>query len=389
MITPWHRLGDKGAFLSLLKDRNFMDTDVSSSLLSFGFRTQTETYFTFDVSENVSVQASYPADLVKLSFFGPDSGMSFDFNGLGIHMSAYSQVSMGISQKFGDRLTVGWRGKLLFGQADLRTRKFDFTFSSNEEVWPVHSDIRLDASAPFLDVVYDEKGMIDFDSTRARDISPHDIPRYFFNSGNFGLAMDLGADFRMTDWLELSASVVDFGMIKWKDGVLDLHSQADYEFRGIPVNGSDDDIMQSFLDTLDVTFNTISTTEQDYRTWLPMKLYAGAAFYVHPKISFAILSRTAFQNGDIRQQFTVSANLYPIRLVSTTLSYSLINGTYRNLGLGLALKAGPLNIYVISDTGPSIYFWPVDSRYMNLKVGLNLMFGCRKQHKTFDKPLVD
>ena len=390
LIFFFKHAGDLNTFLNLLKDRNSIDADVSVPILSFGFRTKTETYITLDISERATVNAYYPKDLIRLPVYGPDSAMTFDFNGLGVDMSLYNEFALGISQKIGDRLTVGWRGKLLFGQSNLRTQKSDIVFTSGEDAWPVHSNIRLDATMPFVNVVYDDKGMIDFEKTDIRDNADQNIPHYILNPKNFGLAMDIGADFRPLDWLQLSASLVDFGMIKWKDGVHNLESHSDYEFLGIPTGLSDEDYMQTFLDSLDVTFNNFSATEKAYSTWLPTKIYAGAAFYVHPKISFGVLSRTMIYHGDVNQQFTFSANLYPIRPLSATFSYSIIDGTYKNLGFGLALKGGPLNIYLISDTAPSVYFWPVDARYFDLKVGVNFVFGCKKLgHKTYDKPLVD
>ncbi len=389
LITPFHPMGDKKAFLDLLKDRNMLDASVSTTLLSFGFRTQSETFITFGIAEREISDFTYPDDLIRLPVFGPDSAMTYDFNGLGINLSAFSQASLGISQKIGDRLTVGWRGKLLFGQANLSTRKFDFVFSSGEEAWPVHSNIVLDATLPFANIVYDNEGMIDFENSDIRDDLDQDIPSLVFNPRNFGLAMDLGVDYRLRDWLQLSASLVDFGKIKWKDAVYNLSNTADYEFRGVHVDPDDDDFLETFADSLDETFNNFTATENAYSTWLPSVVYAGAAFYPHPNISFGILSRTQFYQGDVRQQFTLSANLHPIRLLSTTFSYSVIDATYKNLGFGLGINAGPFNLYLISDTAPSEYFWPLEGRYINFKVGMNLVFGCHKRGKTYDLPLID
>jgi hypothetical protein len=120
------------------------------------------------------------------------------------------------------------------------------------------------------------------------------------------------------------------------------------------------------------------------------KLYLGGAIYAHPKISFGLLSRTEFFKGDIRQQFTASANFYPIRMVSATVSYSVIGQSYKNIGFGLALKAFPFNLYFLTDTGPSIYFFPTEAQYFNFKIGMNIMIGCKKskKDKTYDMPLI-
>ncbi len=159
--------------------------------------------------------------------------------------------------------------------------------------------------------------------------------------------------------------------------------------------GGDQDFLQTFTDSLSNTFNQFSSSKTKYSTWLPSKIYAGAALYVHPKISFGILSRTDFYKGNVKQQFTASANLYPIRMLSTTFSYSIIDKSYKNLGFGLALKLFPFNFYIISDTGPSVAMWWNEAKYANLRIGMNMMIGYKKvkgkaeKKVHYDMPLID
>jgi hypothetical protein len=390
LITPFDRLGDKIAFFNALNDRNFINVDIGVPIVSIGFGSPSVGRFVgFDITQRITTNFNYPRDLMKIPVYGLDSAMNFDFNGFGINAMVYTEVAMNVSQKINDMVTVGWRGKILVGQANISTSKFDVTLGTGEQAWPVHSNIVLDATLPFLDVKYDSEGMIDFNNT---DILPNidtKIPNMIFNPKNIGLAMDIGVDVRPMDWLQLSASVVDFGSIRWKDKVYNLENNADYEFKGVEVSLGGSDPLQALLDSLGQSFK-FKATENPYRTWLPTKLYAGAAFYVHPKISFGVLSRTEFYKKTLRQQFTLSANLYPIRMISTTFTYSILEGSYKNLGLGLSLKLLPFNLYIITDTGPSLYFWPTEGKYMNLRLGMNLMFGCKqKKAPKFDMPLVN
>lgn len=390
IISFLHPLADKESFLTLLRDRNFLQTEFSTNFASIGIGTDIGTYFTFDIRERIEARIGYPDDLIRLPIFGPDSGLFYDFNGLSIDALVFNEFSMGISQKIGNRLTLGWRGKLLFGQANLQTQRVDLTVATGEDVWPIHSDILMNATIPFVDVVYDEEGMIDFENSIIREDLSRSIPSMIFNPLNFGLAMDIGFDLQLTKWLELSGSIVDLGKIKWTDYVYNISSSNDFDFEGVEFNIKDEDFAQTFLDSTLEDFK-FTASENPYTTWLPTKLYLGAAFYPHPKISFGVLSRTEFYEKRLRQQFTGSANFYPIRMLSASFSYSVIEGTYKNLGFGLGLKAGPFNLYMISDTAPSAAFWPLDARYLNFKLGMNLVFGCRKivKEKVYDKPLID
>ena len=395
LITFLHPLAIKNSpekFLSLLQDVNYLESEVSVSLASFGFRSvEYGTYFTFDIRQRVDFRASYPDDIPSLPIFGPDSAMTYNFSGLGIDVKSFSEFSMGISQRFGDRLTIGWRGKLLFGQAALQTQKFDMEFTSNEDLWPVYSQLEMNASLPFMVYAYDENGQVDLEDSdiMSDEELQNDIFHLLLNPKNFGLAMDLGVEYKATDWLNVSASLVDFGAIRWKDGTVKLKNEADYEFRGIKVDPDDDDFLETFLDSIDQTFNNFDVTEETFRTWLTPKAYVGAEFYLHPRISVGILSKTSFYPGNIREQVSLSANFRPLRMMSANFSYSVINGSYKNLGFGLGLRVRPFNMYIITDTGPSIALWPYEARNFNMRLGFNLVFGCPKKQKVFDKPLVD
>lgn len=403
LITFLHPRGDKEAFLSLLKETNFINTEASVNLGSFGFRTKNNLFFTFDISERVFAQVSYPEDFLRLPIIGPDEGTAYDFNNFAVDLTAMNELSMGVSTNLGEKLTVGIRGKILLGQANFNTEKYDVTFSASEAEWPLHTDISLNSSSPYLtdyvemvanaplDLVFG-----DLDTMNIEEPTASEIRRMALNTRNFGLGLDIGADYKLTEWLRVSASLIDIGRIKWKDGVLNLKNSADYYFNGVDYFLDDDDekFFDDFTDSMKNTFNNFTSTETSYGTWLPAKIYAGAAIYPNPKVSFGLLSRTDFYQGKVREQLTLSANLSPNRMLSTTFSYSLIDNYYKNIGFGLALKVFPFNFYLITDTGPSVAMWYNEARYVNLRLGMNLMFGCkkekgRKKGVKYDMPVVD
>ncbi len=401
LITFLHPNANAEDFFNLLGKSNYISTEFSMNIASFGFRTE-QTYFTFDIRERFDARFSYTEDYLRMAYegMGNDTAREFDLSGLGLDVNGFMQFSMGVSQKFGDRLSVGWRGKLLFGQANLTTEKYDLSLYASEDLWRIDSDIKMRTNTPYLadymnfmanaPIAVITEAFGQFEDLEEPSLS--EIRQMVINPYNFGLAMDVGVDYRMFDWLQLSASLVDFGSIKWKDGAVSLEHNISEEYTGVEVYYDEDDdeaFLTNFLDTLEMNFDKFTSSDEAYTTWLPAKIYLGAAFYPHPKVSFGLLSRTDIYKGKAWQQFTLSANLYPIRMLSTTFSYSIINGTYKNIGLGLGLKAGPLNMYLMSDTGPSIAFFPYDARYFNFKLGFNLMFGCKKKEKKFDVPLVD
>jgi hypothetical protein len=391
LYTFLHTEETTKTFLGVLNNKNFINMDIGIPLASIGFgNLSTGSFVAFDITQRVSTNFTYPKGLIEFPIRGPREGMHFDFNGFGVNAMVYTELAMNVSQKIGEKVTVGWRGKILLGQMNLSSTKFDVTLETSQKEWVAHSNIVLDATLPFMDVKYDANGKINLDSISLKEPTPTNIPKMVFNPQNSGFAMDLGVDVRPMEWLQVSASVVDFGSIKWRDQVYNMSGGVDkYVFNGLNVSLNGTEAMQPLLDTLN-TFTRFSSTNNPYRTWLPTKVYLGAAVYVHPKISFGVLSRSEFYQSTLRQQFTMSANLYPIRMISTSFTYSVMEGSYKNVGFGLALKAFPFNFYIITDTGPSIYFWPTEAKYLNLRLGMNIMMGGKKKKQApkYDMPLL-
>ncbi len=384
-----HPNGIREGILDVLENTNFYDTDVSISLGSLGYR-KDDTYITFDVRQRIHNRFTYTDDLFKLPLLGPDSAMTFDFKGTSINVSSYLEFGVGYSYRISDIWSAGARAKILFGQASTDFEKFDFVLRTGEDIWSVDNDIVINATIPFVEFAYDEDGYVDFENTDFESGFENNIPNLILNPRNLGAGIDLGVQYKPFDWLEASASIVDLGFIRWGDSGYKIGSIAEYDFDGveIDVDFDPDEWSEEFLDSLDGTFSKVTAEESFFTTGLPAKVFIGGAVYPHPKVSFGLLSRTEFYGGDIRQQFTFSANAQPLRMVSATVSYSIIDGYYKNLGFGLGLNAGPFNLYVLTDTGPSILFWPTEAKYANFKLGLNLAFGCR-QEKKYDRPLVD
>lgn len=395
LVTFLHPDGIGGeAFLDRLDDQNSFISEFSTSLASFGFRRE-DTYFTFDIRERFSYRMDYSDDYLRLPIVGPDEGEFFDMD-IGLDMSLFNEFSMGISQKFSEQLTVGIRGKLFFGQANVYTERFDLSLATGEEVWEISNDISINTSAPYLiDYVnFAVSAPLETITGNLENFDPEtpdagEITQLVINPRNFGLGLDIGVDYRLYDWLQLSASLVDFGSIKWKDRMVNFQHQAEYDYEGVEVDLlEEEEFVEGFVDSLETSYDNFTASQVEYRNFLPAKLYIGGAYYPHPKISLGLLSRTDFYKGDLRQQFTASANFYPLKMISATVSYSVINNSYKNIGFGLALKAFPLNLYLLTDTGPSIYFFPTEAKYFNFKIGMNLMFGCKKE-KVYDVPLID
>jgi hypothetical protein len=220
---------------------------------------------------------------------------------------------------------------------------------------------------------------------------------------NKGFAIDLGVHFQPVENLTVSASIIDLGFIRWKNGTYNITQDAQFTFEGIDYN-VDDEIADSLLEDLSDSISDafiLNQADNVYSSFLNTRIYLGVKYNFTENISLGLLSRSQFVDGILRQQLTLSGNCKLSNMLSTSLSWSLMNKTANNFGFGLSFRIPPLNIYFISDNIPLQYAKiysdgksvvplgvPHKARTINLRLGINFMFGCDQTRRLLkDKPL--
>ncbi len=422
LITPLHPSYDTDLFLDKLHDRLYISPEVSLSLLTFGFRSKAW-YFTFDLSDVNSFRLSLPKDLfgIMLQGNGAYVGKTADFSNFNVDINYYRQYSVGASRNITDKLTAGLKGKLLFGKANFSFDDVDIGLYTDPETYNLlfHSKFTMHSSGPYefndslgnpVDVLYATwleslfSGDIDLSVLEGTDAS------YLLeHGGNIGFAVDLGMEYRLNDRINFSASVIDLGFIKWKEDVYSFKQNGTFEFTGVDI--SEGLLSEDFDSTMDAEFENLgdsivdifelTSSNDPYTTWLPTKIYLGATYRIHPLLTVGLLSRSEIYGGKLRQSVTLSANTLLANFLSLSVSYSMMNYSYNNLGIGMAIRGGPIQFYFVTDRIPLSYSMieisdngdtqkiPMffDQRTLNFRFGLNLTFGCKAKGLK-DKPLV-
>ncbi len=388
---------DKNDFLSNIKENNFFYKDFRTDLLSFGFRVNTF-YFSFNLSEKFNTTINYPKDLMELALYGnePFINTNADLSYLGVNASFYREYGLGVSKEINDMISVGIRAKVLFGHANVSS-----TYEDNKlNMYSSSDSLYLDADA----VVYTSSPLIATTNSDG-DFDGFEIPGYIedsetdslldlaFAHKNLGLGIDFGVHIKPIERLSLSLSVIDLGYIKWDvEDVTKLELKGSYAFKGVDLSDevgesdSDSEPFDDMLDSLENSF-TISNTAESYRTTLGTKIYVGANFAVSKKFDVGFLSRSYYFNNNLNQAFTFSANVRPVNGISASLSYSVMNGAYNNVGFGLVLGGAPLQLYIITDNA-SAALWGHKTTSVNFRFGLNVAIGCKQKIKKKDTPLL-
>ncbi len=399
IITFMHPMGDRDAFLDALDPVNTIRAEFGSDIVSFG-RRRDNWYFSFDVTERLEQNMNFTSDLAEFLIYGSKNQTRFNFSGTGVDFYYYRGVAFGLSYNFDDEFQLGGRARLLFGIANIKTGSNDINLKTSMEEWDIDTRMTVDVNIPLMDIYIDEDGKPDLDSIQLKSSWEEDYPYVILDNmqrilgiGNPGIAVDFGFNYHPVEFLSISASVVDLGFIRWRNDVYNFQIDGSYSFEGIEFSYQElkekKDLFKPVLDSLESSYS-ITATKKAYTTALTGKFFMGAAYELNEKVRFGIVNRIRIYNYKFYNHITLSANVQPISMLSASLSYSIIGKNYANIGLGLSLRAGPLNLYFITDQAPGVFLFPNNIQSLNLRLGMNLVFGCAKTPKALkDRPLID
>ena len=375
---------DANSFLSKLKAKNNLNLNAHLDLLSFGFKVKKKNYFSFNLTERVDVRFSYTKDLFDFAING---------NGAAANLNRTMQLSPGIDashfREWGvnytrevieDKLTIGGRLKYLSGIENVNTEKSSASLSTNSQYYALTGSANVQANSAGVDSASQQ----------------HTNSILGFNSGrkNRGAAIDLGATYKFSKKLTFTASIVDLGFISWKDYVTNYVSNnpnATVHYNGINVSQAINDTTnfgkaaQNLGDSLVKAFG-VKEKHSSYTTMLTTQFYVGGNYWLNEKNNVALLLHGQYANKQFNPALAISFNNKVGRWFSASLSYSMLNRSYDNVGLGLAFT-GPVQFYVVSDnilsflvfdkykSDNSSFVVPAYSKNVNLRVGVNITIG--------------
>ncbi len=412
LITIFHPSYDMADFINKINTRGMVNMDLDESVLSMGFRAN-KTYVYLDWMVRGSVNASLPGDLLAFALEGNGNflGETADFSQFGLNVNTYHEFGVGISREITPRLRIGFRPKVLLGIMNITTQKPlpDIGLYTDPNTFDLefHSNLSVNVSAP-LEITKNANG--DIDEINFRDIPGSEVFGTVMNMKNLGLGLDLGAEYQLLENLTLSASLTDLGYIHWGANTYNFKQDGSFTFTGLDLSdgliaNADFDLedqADALLDSIAGMFD-VSDQANPYSTFLAPKLYLAGEYQLDEMLSFGILSRSEFLGKRVRQSLTFSANAFLARFLSLSLSYSMMNHRYDNLGAGLVIKGGPFHFYVITDRIPlrltrveattsdfndlDGFVFPNHFNAMNIRFGLNMVFGCKRKRYN-DQPIL-
>lgn len=355
----------------MLHEKNFFALNVHEELIAFGLKAK-KNYFNFSINEKFLTRFSYPKDFVNQLVKGNGYflGENADISGMGLNMTHYREYALGCSRKLNEKLSTGVRLKYLQGLSNVYFRESDISLYTASDYHSItaKSKMEINTSLPLADDSDDE--------TSAGD--------YLNNWDNYGFAIDLGVNYKYTEKIEFAVSLLDLGYINWnKDLKTYKNSNAEFSFEGIDFNGfinnenDSADYFEEIIDSLSETFD-LKESFSTYSTSVNAKIYIGATYKLTKKSKIGALLRSDMYYGKLHPSLSLSYIGEFSKLLSLSASWTAMNRSVNNIGLGFSINLGAYQIYMVGDNICSI-LWPEKTKSVNAHFGMNFVFGYKKK----------
>lgn len=353
-----------------LGNRNYLINSLQTDLLSMGLKVNSRLYLMFSASVKAHSSLMYPKGLTGLLINGNGAyvGETVEFSPEFEHIS-YLESNLGASYVINNKLSIGARFKFLKGLANMHTQVSDFSLTTDAQSYALQlqgsMQLRTAGIAGFLDEKEGNKALQDY---RYGDIK------------NNGFALDLGANYRINNRLHIGLSALNLGAINWTRDTREYYfNQTNIVFEGLDVgelaNGSSG--AEAFMEELQEAFTPGERELEAYRTGLPAQFYLNARYELYRNLHASGLLFAQLYNGSFLPGFSAALNKDFGRRFSSSLSYTAANRSH-NLGTGLSFNLSPVQLYLVSDNLLSTALFYKSAKALNLRIGMNLVFGYRK-----------
>ena len=373
------------AWVNQLKETSTLALDAKMDVASFGFRYQ-KFYFSLNYGLHYDVLLRAPKGLFNFAALGNAAfvgqtlqlGPRFDF-------SFSSQLGLGAAYQLNDKLSLGARLKFCRGFASITTPKSQIELTTNPDIYQltIATDYQINSASVDLRnlaSVFNTNGFNQNSITNVAD--------FFKSAPGRGFGIDLGAEYKLNDQINISASIVNLGVMNWRKRISSISSKDTYTLDGF-------DVKKIFKGD-SINFNNLGNSTIDdyikdnpitsYTTSLPSTFNASAQYKLNKYWRFGALVSVLNHHGSVQPAAAIGANLDINDVLSLGTTYSIRKRNPVNIGLNAALRVGFVQGFVTFDnvlglSNPSFF------GNFNGRVGVNLLFG-RKAAKKVQKPII-
>ncbi|MBQ0023125.1 MAG: hypothetical protein KBT29_07795 [Prevotellaceae bacterium] len=332
-VTFLHPSVSTSEFLSGVNNKNRINESGKLQILGTGFKGM-KGYNTIEINVRENVGLIVPGSILRLAKEGPQN-KTYDISDFNAHADAYTELALGHSHQINDNLRIGAKFKMLFGLAnvDANFNKAQLTLNENGYTGIVNAEVQSSIKG----LKYEQKKKMrgaDGHETEHEYVSDIDVDGFGLNG--FGLAVDLGAEYKLDNNWKFSAALLDLGFINYSnnmvastrgdqtintnDYIFNMDDEAEHSFE------NEGDRLGEGLANLYELHDMGDKGSRSKGLAATMNLGVQYTPDFYDKLSFGLLNSTRMAGKYSWTEFRVSANVAPSKIF--TASANVAAGTY-------------------------------------------------------------
>ena len=365
-----------------LSDNNYLGVNASNNFFTL-YRSLKKGMLTIGFDVRAQGEMAYTKDMFKLLGYG-NSAFVGENNPATINvkanMMAYQQIAVGYQMNITDKLSVGARGKLLLGLANVTTDAFDVKLFTDPDSYAIRLQENIGVRVCVPRVLMVEEGRLKLN----KNVGLVDLWR------DPGFGLDLGAEYHITDQIGVVAAVTDLGFISWRGNDIllsgkindmgEFYDNGDFLFNGLEWEEiqnitSDPTYREQFLDTLKQYFRVDFSNTDRYITGLNTNVMLRGYYDLNAQNRVSLQLQGQFMGTGFRPAMTLAYSGSFFKMLDVCATYTMMKGSFANIGLGLGGNFGTFHIYAVTSNIFGV-FNPLNSKSFNAQAGI--VFNMRK-----------
>jgi len=381
-VTFLHSSVNGQQFLNKLAPTTYLRQGMKLNLLSFGFYTRNNSFWSFEMSLKERADVNIPYDFFRLAKTGMTNQTNnvFDLKNYNATQSNIAEISLGYSRDINSQWRVGLNAKLLAGLSyeKFNYSKLDITLANNEYTMTGVGESQI--RSKFLSFDTDASNNYDFSKSHfnGSKISP----------AGYGAAFDLGVTYKPIKNLTVAAALNDLGFINWNGSAIQRGTaNSNVVFTGFNNLNVDSLVLDDQLNKLKDDANTlIKFKEQpaggNIIESIPYTLKASAEYSIFGNDKHDILVGMLWNSynapGNHQNELVGAVTFKPLSWFTLSTTCEFIRKDYNRFGVALNFSPRWINVFIASDyVVPKVnhQYMPIDKFDLNLSVGVSFVLG--------------
>lgn len=353
---------------------DYLSLETHVNLLSAGMEFK-DFYFSFNLSNKLNTYFGYPNTLLEVPWYGNAEfiDQTANLSRLALDLNYYYEFSFGVSYTFDYKWQFGANAKILFGLANTNTSDSRIALNTDRNTYALLFNSRLNQNASFPLLFSTDPGTGFVNNVGLGEIDPLFM---LLNFSNYGFAIDLGLTHQFSEQISVKASLIDLGFIRYRTNVHNLFHEGEIEYSGY-VGTNLNTYFDALLTDIRNNYGFIET-QNSYSYILPAQTYLSAEYKPTKFFEFGAVNRNQFLNLKVKSSLAIYTTILPSDKFAFMLSYGIINNGFNNIGAGFIFKTSVVQFHMISNNVVGLIY-PYGARDLNLRIGLNIIFGCKEK----------